>query len=243
MVCKALLARYLKCVIENPWLTFSPTEGEPKVHPTDLPFFQGFNKGMGARKGSDKKNYLLAEHLEPFPYLGNSKANVLVLMANPGVSEKEKNPKFRINASKLEQNRRNLRHEDLESIRSRIDSPNQPEMESAWFKPRVRELVAETSVERVTQGLFLVNFHAYHSRSWHPIPFTFPTQYYSFDLVSEAVRRDALIIMSRNMLGWFTAVPGLFDHKNRVEFESTRSVYLTEGNLGKTAFKKLLERL
>ena len=164
-------------------------------------------------------------------------------MANPGVNEKEKNPKFRMNASKLEQNRKNLTHENLESFRSRIDSPNEPEMESAWFKPRVRELVAETSVERVTRGLFLVNFHAYHSRSWHPIPFTFPTQHYSFDLVSEAVRRDALIIMSRNMLGWFTAVPGLFDHKNRVEFESTRSVYLTEGNLGKTAFKKLLERL
>lgn len=230
-------------MIENPWLTFSPTEGEPKVHPNDLPFFKGFNKGMGSRKGSDKKNYLLAEHLEPHPYLGNPNSNVLVLMANPGVNEKEKNPKFRMNASKLEQNRKNLRHEDLESFRSRIDSPNEPEMESAWFKPRVRELVAETSVERVTRGLFLVNFHAYHSRSWHPIPFTFPTQHYSFDLVSEAVRRDALIIMSRNMLGWFTAVPGLFDHKNRVEFESTRSVYLTEGNLGKTAFKKLLERL
>ena len=105
-----------------------------------------------------------------------------------------------MNASKLEQNRKNLRHEDLESFRSRIDSPNEPELESVWFKPRVRELVAATSVERVTRGLFLVNFHAYHSRSWHPIPFTFPTQHYSFNLVSEAVRRDALIIMSRNML-------------------------------------------
>lgn len=198
---------------------------------------------MGARKGSDKKNYLLAEHLEPHPYLGNPKTDVLVLMANPGVNEKEKSPKFRMNASKLEQNRRNLRHEDSESFRSRIDSPNEPEMESAWFKPRVRELVAKTSVERVSRGLFLVNFHAYHSRFWHPIPFTFPTQHYSFELVSEAVRRDALIIMSRNMLGWFTAVPDLFDHKNRVEFLSTRSVYLTEGNLGKSAFKKILERL
>lgn len=243
MVCKALPERYLERVIENPWLTFNPREDEPKVHPTDLPFFQGFNKGMGARKGSDKKNYLLSEHLEPHPYLGNPKADVLVLMANPGVNEKEKNPKFRMNASKLEQNRRNLRHEDSESFRSRIDSPNQPEMESAWFKPRVRELVAKTSVERVSQGLFLVNFHAYHSRSWHPIPFTFPTQHYSFNLVCEAVKRDALIIMSRNMLGWFTAVPDLFDHKNRVEFLSTRSVYLTEGNLGKSAFKKILERL
>ena len=130
--------RYLKRVIENPWLTFRPAENEPKVHPTDLPFFQGFNKGMGAREGSDKKNYLLANHLEPHPYLGNPKANVLVLMANPGVNEKEKNPKFRMNASKLEQNRKNLRHEDLESFRSRIDSPNEPELESVWFKPRVR---------------------------------------------------------------------------------------------------------
>ena len=134
-------------------------------------------------------------------------------------------------------------HVDLESFRSRIDSPSKPEMESAWFKPRVRELVEKTSVESVTRGLFLVNFHAYHSRSWHPIPFTFPTQHYSFNLVSDAVNRDALIIMSRNMLGWFTAVPDLFDHKNRVEFLSTRSVYLTEGNLGKNAFKKILERL
>jgi len=229
-------------VIENPWLTFNPQEKEPKVHKTDLPFFQGFNKGMNASDVAEKKNYVLAEHLEPLPYLGNPKANVLVLMANPGVSEKE-NLKFRMDPSKRLLNGQNLRHENLESFRSRIDLPKGSKLESAWFKPRVRELVEKTSVDRVTKGLFLVNFHAYHSKSWQPIPFTFPTQHYSFNLVSEAVRRDALIIMSRNMLGWFTAVPELFDHKNRVEFESTRSVYLTEGNLGKSAFKKVLERL
>jgi len=229
-------------VIENPWLTFNPQEKEPKVHTTDLPFFQGFNKGMNAREGTDKKNYVLAEHLEPLPYLGNPKANVLVLLANPGVSEKE-NLKFRMDPSKRLLNRQNLRHENLESFRSRIDSPKGSKLESAWFKTRVRELVEQTSVDKVTKGLFLVNFHAYHSRSWHPIPFTFPSQHYSFYLVSEAVKRNAMIIMSRNMLGWFTAVPGLFDHKNRAEFESTRSVYLSEGNLGKSAFRQVLKRL
>ena len=227
-------------MLENPWLAFNPKKDEPKVHKTDLPFFQGFNKGMNAREGTD---YVLAEHLEPLPYLGNPKANVLVLMANPGINEEEKNLKFKMNPKKAIQNRSNLRHEDLESFKSRIDSPDKPELESVWFKPRVRELVKQTSVDRVTKGLFLVNFHAYHSRSWHPIPFTFPSQHYSFHLVSEAIKRDAMIIMSRNMLGWFTAVPGLFDHKNRVEFESTRSVYLSEGNLGESAFKKVLERL
>lgn len=228
---------------ENPWLTFNPNDDEPKVHKTDLPFFQGFNKGMNAREGTDKKNYVLAEHLEPHPYLGNPKANVLVLMANPGINEKEKSLKFRMNPKKAVQNRNNLLHENLESFKSRIHSPDEPELESVWFKPRVRELVKQASVDRVVKGLFLVNFHAYHSRSWHPIPFAFPSQHYSFHLVSEAVKRDAMIIMSRNMLGWFTAVPGLFDHKNRVEFESTRSVYISEGNLGKGAFKKVLERL
>jgi hypothetical protein len=198
---------------------------------------------MGSRKGNEKKNYLLAEHLEPHPYLGNPAANVLVLMANPGVNDEEKNPKYRMNEKKLLQNRRNLRHEDLDSFRSRIHSPDEPELESIWFKPRVRELVEETSIDRVTKGIFLVNFHAYHSRSWHPIPFTFPSQHYSFYLVSEAINRNAIIIMSRNMLGWFTAVPGLFEHKNRFEFESTRSVYLTQGNLGKSVFKKVIERI
>ena len=148
-----------------------------------------------------------------------------------------------MNPEKLEQNRQNLRHENLESFKSRIYSPQNSELESEWFKPRVKQLVHATSVERVTKGIFLVNFHAYHSKSWHPIPFTFPTQHYSFQLVSQAIERNALIIMSRNMLGWFTAVPNLFDHKNRVEFISSRSVYLSEGNLGKTHFKKVLERL
>lgn len=227
----------------NPWVSFNPEPNEPNVHEEDLPFFRGFNKGMSARKGVDKKQYLLAEHLEPHPYLGNPEANVLVLMANPGVNEKEKNPRFRMNPEKLEQNRQNLRHENLESFKSRIHSPENSDLESEWFKPRVKELVHATSVDRVTKGIFLVNFHAYHSKSWHPIPFTFPTQNYSFQLVSQAIERNALIIMSRNMLGWFTAVPNLFDHKNRVEFISSRSVYLSEGNLGKSHFKKVLERL
>jgi len=229
--------------LENPWQSFSPSLGDRKVHQSDLPYFLGFNKGMGARKGEEKKQFLLAEHLEPHPYLGNPNADVLVLMANPGVNDKEKNPKFKMNPQKLEQNRQNLRHENLDSFKSRIHSPDNPDLESEWFKPRVRELVQATSVDRVTNGIFLVNFHAYHSRSWHPIPFTFPTQHYSFKLVSEAVSRNALIIMSRNMLGWFTAIPNLFDHRNRIEFFSSRSVYLSEGNLGKSNFHKVINSI
>lgn len=37
-------------MIENPWLTFSPTESEPKVHLTDLPFSKDSIKAWGLEK-------------------------------------------------------------------------------------------------------------------------------------------------------------------------------------------------
>ena len=234
-------------MLENPWLTFNPKEDEPKVHRTDLPFFRGFNNGMESSKVTSKDSYLLAEHLEPFPYLGNPLANVFMLMANPGISKKEEKKSFKMNDEKIIYSRKNLRLEDLESMITRIESTENSELESVWLKPRVRELVEKTSVQRVTKGLFLVNFHAYHSKSWYPIPFTFPTQHYSFHLISEAIKREAVIIMGRNKLGWLTAIPGLFEYKketrNVIEFDSARSLYISEGNLRPDSFKKILDRL
>ena len=49
--------------------------------------------------------------------------------------------------------------------------------------------------------------------------------------------------MSRNMLGWFTAIPELYDYRNRVVFKSSRSVYISEKNLGTDAYKELQKRL
>lgn len=224
--------------MENPWATFEPEENAPRFHDLDKAHAEAFNKGIEARP-----EYRLAENLEPFPYLGNPLANIFVLLANPGMSDKEDRPDFRMDPMKADQNRRHLRHEDLDSFLSRIHSPDNPEMENEWLKPRIRRVVDDTSPAQVSQGIFWVNFHAYHSKSWHAIPYTFETQRYSFHLVSEAIGRNALIIMSRNMLGWFTAIPELYDYKNRRTFKSSRSVHISEKNLGTEVYKKLLVRL
>jgi hypothetical protein len=223
--------------MENPWHSFNPKGGEPKFHHLDRAHAQAFNKGQ------TRAEYKLAEHLEPFPYLGNPLANIFVLLANPGTSDREDNPNFQMNPVKAAQNRRNLVHKDLDSFRSRVHSPENPELESEWLKPRIRKVVEATSPEQVAQGFFLVNFHAYHSRSWHTIPYTFETQRYSFHLVIEAIKRGSLIIMSRNMLGWFTAIPDLYEYKNRIMFKSSRSVHISENNLGTINYRKLLNRL
>ena len=224
--------------MENPWLTFNPEENAPKFHDLDKAHAQAFNKGMEGRN-----EYRLAEHLEPYPYFGNPIANIFVLLANPGIEKREADPSFRINPENVKRNRKNLRHESADSFLSWVHSPENPEREGEWVIPRIRKVVLETSLERVSSGLFLINYHPYNSKSWYPIPFTFETQRYSFHLVSEAMNRNALIIMSRNILGWFTAIPELYDYRNRRMFKSSRSVYVSQENLGTEAYQELLKRL
>lgn len=224
--------------MDNPWLTFNPDNDTPKFHDLDKAHAQAFNKGI---EGRDE--YKLAEHLEPYPYLGNPTANIFVLLANPGISRREADPGFRTNPENVNRNLRNLRHESADSLLSWVHSPDNPERESDWLIPRIRQVVHETSLERVSSGLFLINYHPYNSKSWYPIPFIFETQRYSFHLVNEAMRRNALIVMSRNVLGWFTAIPGLYEYENRVKFRSSRSVHISQENLGTETYKVLLKRL
>lgn len=223
--------------MENPWFNFNPPEGGSRFHDLDKAHAIAFNKGMS------RQEYKLAEHLEPFPYLGNPDAKVVVLLANPFATEEESLPSFRIDSEQEKQLRRNLVHLDLDSSQSKFHSPAVSLIESIWHKPRIKELVSATSLDQVAQGIFFVNYHAYNSKSWQPIPFTFETQRYSFNLVNKAIERNSLIIMSRNKLGWFTAVPDLFDYNNKVMMKSSRGVYLSEGNLGKEVFNEILNRL
>lgn len=219
--------------MKNPWIDFLRQSSVDRFHDADRDNARAFNFAMKRRK-----NYILAEHLEPFPYLGNPYAQVLVLLANPGKNKQEEKLGFKIQEDKLDLSNQNLLHKGDE-FKKRLNSPDKPHLESSWFKLRTRKLVETVGVEAVVKGLFLVNFHAYHSKSWYPIPFTFETQRYSFNLVNNAIKRGALILMSRNTVGWLTAVPKLVEYKNRFEFQSSRSVHISQNNLPNGIFKRI----
>ena len=224
--------------MENPWKDFSSEETTPKFHPLDLEHALAFNRLMAANP-----NYVLADHLDPYPYTGNPNANVFVLLANPGVSLIQKNPQFQISAEFRDRNLKNLRHESSDSFISWLHSDENPEKSEDWWIPRIRNVVHDSSLERVSRNLFFINFHAYNSVSWYPIPFTFPTQEYMFQLVRQAISRDALIILARNELGWCTAIPELLDYRNLLRFKSNRSAHVTSNNLGKVEYETLLRHL
>ena len=224
--------------MKNPWIEFLQGKQNHRFHKLDAEHAFSFNSAIGGRK-----SFELASHLEPFPYLGNPKAPVLVLLANPGKSAKENSKTFKFSKSKLKLANANLLHKGTDDLKMRLHSPNDKTLESPWFKARTSKLVEATSLDAVSKNLFFVNFHAYHSKSWYPIPFTFHTQHYSFELVRKAIARDAYILMSRNTLGWLTAIPELVDYKNVGTFKSSRSVYISEGNLGKKVFKEVVRRI
>ena len=224
--------------MENPWLTFNPRKNAPKFHDLDLAHALAFNKLMGGNP-----NYILAEHLDPYPYTGNPEANVFVLLANPGVSQPQKDPDFQMHSQFRKKNLENLRHESPETFISWIHSSENLEREVDWWIPRIKNVVQETSLERVSKNLFFINFHPYNSVSWFRIPFTFPTQEYLFQLVRNAMSRNALIILARNELGWCTAIPELLDYQHLVKFKSTRTAHVSRKNLGSEAYEELLSRL
>ena len=221
--------------MENPWQEYYLRNNKNKFHPRDEKHALAFNSAIKGRK-----NYELADHLEPFPYLGNPNAPVIVLLANPGKSSAEEKKSFKYSPRKLELHKQNLLHNGSEDFVLRLDSPEDRNLESPYFKSRTARLVEVSSIESVANNLFFINFHGYHSRSWYPIPFTFYTQNYSFSLVKKAIMRGSHIVMSRNTTGWLTAVPELVNYPNKCLFKSTRSVHMSENNLGAKDYKKIL---
>jgi len=223
--------------VKNPWKHFLEQDSKDRFHDSDRSSAKAFNLAMVGRP-----KFQLAEHLEPFPYLGNPDAEVFVLLANPGKSGSEVKKTYKITPKKLRLSNQNLVH-DGDDFSLRLHSPNNPELESPWVKSRTKRLVEEVGVDLVANRLFLVNFHAYHSTSWYPIPFTFETQKYSFHLVEKAIRRGAMILMSRNTIGWSTAVPELTTYRWVYHFQSSRSVHISPKNLPRKVFSRLVQRL
>lgn len=222
--------------MKNPWEEYFERSSSNKFHPRDESHALAFNIAMKTRK-----NFKLADHLEPFPFLGNPSAPVVVLLANPGKSRAEENKSFSYSPKKLELHQKNILHQDFSDFSSRLDSPNDRSLESPYFKQRTAQLVNITSVDKVARNVFFVNFHGYHSKSWYPIPFTFYTQLYSFYLVKRAISEGAQIIMSRNKTGWMTAVPELTNYPDIATFISPRSVHLSNKNLGIKVFEKIVK--
>jgi hypothetical protein len=69
-----------------------------------------------------------------------------------------------------------------------------------------------------------------------------PTQQYTYQLVKQAMERDAIILIGRGRADWFKNVPGLEKYKRYFQPSSSQCAYVSPNNYGKN-FNKILEAI
>lgn len=216
----------MKPEVENPWVGMSRTT--PFVLPEDLPLVQSFNAALSIK---DREAHTLITDLPPNPFAGPFDAPVVLLLANPG-----SNPGDRMEQGGPESI--DLIYENLSGEHGGpgwVFHDHFIDMACGrWWRSRTSDLAGELGGYRLlAERLLMVEFHAYHSKSWTAPFVTFPSQRFGFTLVQQAMERGALIIIGRVIRHWYAAVPGLQDYGNKIEgLSSPRSAALSKRNIG-----------
>lgn len=218
---------------ENPW-TELRLSGGPYVPEQDRCAVQEFNKET---EDEDKKIHL---ELWPEPYLGDPDAPVVLLNANPGYDELDllahKKPAFAQKA------RQNLLHG-----LNKTDYPFyllDPDLTFApgfwWWRKTLKDLIdhdkskpIEERLKIVAKRVFCVEYFPYHSKNYgwpDGKKYKLKSQQYSVDLVHDAIKRKALILILRKKKRWLAAVEGLENYPHCYTATAARNAQVTNNN-------------
>jgi len=223
--------------IDNPW--------KGQITPTNLfldidkPFLDAHNSIRTA-----KPDHQLDFRPPPVPFLGFHNSPVVVLLANPGLDDDTKAIEESVQSPLFEPVKANLDAE-MGTAHFALSDTFKGTPGGKWWRTRTAKLADEVGGFSVlAERLLAVELHGYHSKSWSAPLANFPSQQFGFHLVRKAIDRGALIITARSRDYWLAAVPELLTYKNVIEETiSPRAVHLSEGNLGSTAYAKLVRAL
>lgn len=191
----------MKFTETNPWIGF--TKSNKMVHPLDQVAVEHHNK-------TSKRDYQFILHLAPEPWIGNIEAKLLVLYSNPGATKSNALGIFQpLHDLVLERSIRNLNQENQEYPHFDFD-PELNETEGAmWFHKRFRWLVDIFGVQKVSQQLLTCELSPYHSLKWKIPKLMPPTQNFTYQIIREAMLRNATILLARTPKLWMENVPEL----------------------------------
>ncbi len=207
-------------LVQNPWERLP--QQEPFVLPEDAAEVAEFNE-------SAPEKFALHLELLPEPFLGRRDAPVVLLNANPGYSPAgirvHRDPRFAANL------RRNLFHCHLpQEYPFYLLDPSCPSRGRTWWERVLRRLIEEVGRETVARGVLCVEYLAYHSRRFQHRKLCLPSQQYSFSLVRDAIRREAVIVVMRTERLWLAAVPELASYQRLYRVTNPRAPAISPGN-------------
>jgi hypothetical protein len=210
----------------------------PYVLDEDRPHVDAWNE----RRGAKDERVRLQLGVWPEPFLGSRTASVVMLAQNPAwpggppphVGDAKYEAALRGNLSDDSDRHIHLGFKDAFAATS-----------GRWWRPRWRAVMERSGLafEDMARKVLAVQTHGYFSQRWARLPVTLPSQWFGFDLVRQAVARDAVIVVTRGWKDWAVAVPELLTYDEAVRTNNPRSPYITPGNLPADGFGKVLDAL
>jgi len=209
--------------VENPWLDL-PFQA-PYLLSCDRKPIERFNASAG-------DSVRIHSELLPEPFFGALNAAVVFLALNPAFSGGDAVAYQR--QEFMEACRQNLSHNlptDFPFIY--LDPRFADTPGGYWWTTMLRPILDEgIEPEALSQNILCVEWFPYHSESFQPLPSLVPSQQYSFELVSKALARDALIITMRAEDRWSRSVPALAQHRRQRSLNNPRNVVVSRRNYG-----------
>jgi len=220
--------------MKNPWLNFRVSS--EMIHNDDRATFSLHN-------GSVASDYQFLSHLAPEPWIGDTQAKLLVLLANPGATRGDVLGKQQTGADLINQlSIANLNH----SIKDYPHFFFNPILEGTdghtWYRKRFRHLIEATDAQNISRQVLSCELVPYHSFSWKKPRILPPTQSYTFELVRNAIDRGAIVLIGRGKAEWFKNVPELSKYKRYFEPASSQCAYISPRNYG-INYKEILKTI
>jgi hypothetical protein len=218
----------------NPWAEFEYSDF--MVHALDQAAFDAHNRIA-------TKNFKFIPFLTPEPWIGNTNANVVILLANPGATKENIDGQRESNPFREELSIANLHGEYMEYPHYFLDPRLTSDPGGKWWRAALGTLIKETSLDQVANSVMSLEALPYHSGNFALPANPIATQSFTFELLREAMARQAFIVIYRQPDYWIENVPELarYQHKT-MDPNTTQRVWITPGNL-KNGYEELLEKI
>jgi len=180
-------------------------------------------------------------HLEllPEPFIGDPTAPIILLNLNPGFSDQDI-LYHQGNVAFAEANRATLTQSRQEYPFYLLDPRFHDASGSRWWQSKLRSLIERFGYSAVAREICVIEFFPYHSAKFH-FNGQVPSQQFSFDLVSQALKRDAIAIQMRSKRQWIEAVPALEDYQHYYTLNNPQNVAISARNCP-VGYQAILDR-
>lgn len=216
----------------NPWNELDEC-GPDYVLPEDLLYVRTYNDRLRVRgKSLDR---LIRTNRIPEPRQGPIDAPVVLLQLNPSFDKSNIDQPLAPDEVKSA----------IEKLRDEHSSHACIETASGWWGQSFKQLMRSVDPAHLAKRFCSIEFFPYASASFDHSELRLPSQAYTFNLVRQALNRDALILVTRGLDTWIGSVPELSSKLGQAVFETKnpRRAFISEGNLPDGVYTELLNRV